>query len=118
MRTFPKFGKWLFFGVALALAASAWASPRKAETAVFRGEVVRFDAAAITLRSTRDPRIIRTFTYSPAEHAKVEKLLETSSYPYGDRVKVRYRPGTSVALAIIGKPVKLSRHPRERRERK
>jgi hypothetical protein len=92
-------------GPAFALTAGARTSgPRTA--ALFRGEVIRFDPAAITVRGRKDSRVVRTFTYSRALRAKVDKLLETSGYQYGDRVKIFYQPGTDVALAISGKPSK------------
>jgi len=77
--------------------------------------VLRFNSVAITVGSLQDPRIIHTFTYSPAVRKKVEKMLETGGYQYGDRVKIRYRPGSSVALAISGKPSKPARRTRKRK---
>lgn len=99
----------------LALVAGAQPSPRKPKPALFRGEVVRFDSAAIVVRDRKNPVVIRTFTYSPALRKKVEKQLETGGYPYGERVKIRYEPGTRVALRISGKPPKPIRRPRRRK---
>jgi len=90
------------------------ASARKPKTALLRREAIRFDAAAITMRSLDHPRIIRTFAYAPPLREKIEKKLETGGYRYRDRVKNRYRPGTGVALAIRGKPSKRVREPRKR----
>ena len=98
-----------------ALAAGAWAFPRQSKSALLHGTVIRFDSVAITVRSPGDPRVVRTFTYAPPLRKKVGKLLETGAYQYGDRVKIRYQPGTSVALAIWGKPSQRIRGPGKRK---
>jgi hypothetical protein len=81
--------------------------PPAKPTALFKGEVVHADAASIVVRSRSNPRVIRTFSYSPRVRAKMEKLLgRGENYRWGDRVGVRYHPGEDVALEIRGKPSK------------
>lgn len=90
---------------ALLAAGSLLAGPRE-KSAVFRGEVVRFDSTSITVRNPRMPLLLRTFTYSPKLREKVARILETGEYPYGEMVKVRYVAG-EVAVAIRGRAVKM-----------
>jgi hypothetical protein len=79
--------------------------PPAKPTAVFKGEVVRADAADIVVRSSSNPRVIRTFSYSPGVRAKIGKLLgRGENYHWGDRVGIRYHPGEDIALEIRGKP--------------
>lgn len=88
------------------LAAGSLLAGPKEKTAVFRGEVVRFDSTSITVRNPRMPLMLRTFTYSPKLRENVARILETGEYPYGEMVKVRY-VGGDVAVAIRGKAVKM-----------
>jgi hypothetical protein len=97
--------------VAVALVAgSALAAKPKQKTAVFRGEVVRFDSVSITVRNAKEPLRLHTFTYTAELREKIIKMLETGGYQYGDKVKIRYVPGQNVAVSIHGK-VSRPRHP-------
>lgn len=69
-------------------------------------EVVRFDQNSMTVRVVGDTMRILTFTYATSAQPQVTKVLNKGGYQYGDTVKVRYIPGTSVALRIHGKASK------------
>jgi hypothetical protein len=73
-----------------------------------KAEVIRFDSNSITVREAADERMIHTFTYAPTAQAAVQKALNTGGYQYGDKVKIRYKQGQTVALAIHGKASKPS----------
>lgn len=98
--------------VAALLTASSLCAGPKQKTAVFRGEVVRFNSTAITVRSAQEPLMLHTFTYAPKLREKVIRLLETGGYEYGEKVKVRYVPGTETAVAIHGKTTKAHKAPK------
>ncbi len=98
--------------LALAVCPVARANAKsKAKLLVYRGAVVHFDSVSITLRDPKEPLMLRTFSYSLALREKVAKLLETGGYEYGQIVRIRYAPGTNVALAILGKPKKKATKP-------
>lgn len=78
----------------------------KTKLATFKGEVMNATPAAITVRSQENQRVIRTFTYSPGVRGKMQQLLDRGGYQYGDKVEIRYEPGSDVALRIKGKPSK------------
>lgn len=73
----------------------------------FKGEVIFFNAQAISLRSTQDGRTIQTFSYTPVLREAVFKLLETGGFQPGDIVTVDYIPNKTVAVRLKGKPSRL-----------
>jgi hypothetical protein len=82
-------------------------APASEKPATFDGTVVHADAASIVVRSRANPRMIRTFSYSPEVRARIEQMLERGEdYQFGERVRIRYRPGQNVALGIRGKASK------------
>jgi hypothetical protein len=97
------------------LAGSALAAKPKQKTAVFRGEVVRFDSVSITVRDAKQPLRLHTFTYTAKLREKIIKMLETGGYQYGTKVKIRYLPGRNVAVSIHGK-VSKRKHPSGKRK--
>lgn len=65
----------------------------------FRGDVMNFTNAAITVRDRNNMALLRTFNYTPELARKVEnRRLEP-----GQRVTVRYIRGTNTAVALNGK---------------
>ncbi len=65
----------------------------------FRGQVVAFTPAAITVRHRKNQALIRTFSYSP----ELARRLENRSIENGDRVTVRFIRGTDTATELKGK---------------
>ena len=76
-----------------------------------KAEVVHADAISIVVREVGNELDIRTFTYAPKVQAQIQKVLDNGGYQYGDKIRIRYMQGTSVALALNGKPSK-TRNPR------
>lgn len=72
----------------------------------FKGEVLHADSISMMVRDRRDPRFVRTFTYSPKVREQMEKIIARGGYQYGDKVEIRYQAGQDVALAIKGRPSK------------
>jgi hypothetical protein len=71
-----------------------------------KAEVIHFDSNAITVREVNDERMIHTFTYGPHAQSDIQKVLNNGGYQYGDKVKIRYKKGQTVALSIHGKASK------------
>lgn len=71
-----------------------------------KADVIHFDAHSIIVREAADERMIHTFTYASALQTKMQTLEDKGGYQYGDRVKILYHPGATVALEIHGKPSK------------
>jgi|GEM_PF-927231 len=68
-----------------------------------KAQVVHFDRNSMTVRVVGDTMRVLTFTYGDKAQAQVQKALEKGGYQYGDKIKIRYVPQTSVALAVRGK---------------
>ena len=71
-----------------------------------RFEVLHMMSTAIQVRSLVNEREIHTFAYSDQIRDQMQNLLDQGGYQYGDKIQIRYQPGTEVALKIKGKPSK------------
>jgi hypothetical protein len=71
-----------------------------------KAEVVHADSHSIIVREQANSLAVHTFTYSPKIQDAMQKLNDQSGYQYGDKVKILYQPGDTVALRIAGKPSK------------
>jgi hypothetical protein len=72
----------------------------------FHGEVFNATSGSIVLRTPDKPMDIHTFSYSPDVKAKMLEILNKGGYQPGDKVTVKYAPGTTVALHLSGRPSK------------
>jgi hypothetical protein len=72
----------------------------------FVGLVISANAATLTARSTSNASLLQTFSYSPGVRAQMVKILNKGGYQYGDKVRVEYAPGTTVAISLKGKASK------------
>jgi len=73
-----------------------------------KGEVIHADANEIVVREAQNERMIHTFTYTPALQTRMQRISDNGGYKYGDKVKIRYQTGQTVALKIHGRPSKSS----------
>lgn len=71
-----------------------------------KAEVIHFDASRIIVSEDDNPRMIHTFTFATTLQPKMQTLMDKGGYQYGDRVKILYQPGQTVAVKIHGKPSK------------
>ncbi|MGA3292770.1 MAG: hypothetical protein ABSE45_02170 [Candidatus Acidiferrales bacterium] len=71
-----------------------------------KAEVIHADAHSIMVREQGNSLAIHTFTYSPQIQDAMQQFTDQGGYQYGDKVKVLYQPGQTVALKITGKPSK------------
>jgi hypothetical protein len=69
-------------------------------------EVIHADSNSIVVRERQNGMMIHTFTYTPTLQARMQKVADNGGYQYGDKVKVLYQQGQTVALKIHGKPSK------------
>jgi hypothetical protein len=72
----------------------------------FRCRAIAMTGAAITLRDSKNPRMIRTFTYSAKVTDQMQQHLAQGGYHFGGKVKVRFDTQNHEALAVNGKPSK------------
>lgn len=80
--------------------------PKKPKVDIFKGEVLHMDGSSVMVRDSTNTAMVRTFTYTPALSKKLQKLLARGGYPYGERVRVKYAEGSTVAQAISGRAPK------------
>jgi hypothetical protein len=71
-----------------------------------KAEVVHADARTIIVREKASGLTIHTFTYAPKIQDHMQNLEDKGGYQSGDKVKIQYMPGQTVALRIHGKPSK------------
>lgn len=71
-----------------------------------KGEVIRADLNEIVVHEEGNPLRVHTFNYSGKARSEINKILDKGGYQSGDRVKILYKPGDTVALDIRGKPSK------------
>jgi hypothetical protein len=72
----------------------------------FVGLVISANSVSMTARSEDNPVQVQSFSYAPAIRNQMIKIVEKGGYQYGDKVRVEYAPGTTVALSIKGKASK------------
>jgi hypothetical protein len=71
-----------------------------------KGEVIHADNNSIMVRDEKSALTILTFTYTPELRDKMQQILDGGGYQYGDKVRIRYLPGQTVAQDVRGKPSK------------
>jgi hypothetical protein len=71
-----------------------------------KAEVIHADANSIIVREQADERMVHTFSYSPEIKDAMQKLFDAGGYQYGDKVRILYRQGQTVALKVRGKSSK------------
>jgi len=69
-------------------------------------EVIHADARSIIVREQGNERMIHTFTYSDNLKTRMQQIEDSGGYQYGDKVKILYQQGQTVALKIHGHPSK------------
>ncbi len=65
----------------------------------FRGTVQNFTPTAITVQDLKKFNLVRTFEFTP----ELQRKLQNRRIENGERVTVRYRKGSDVAVAVKGK---------------
>jgi hypothetical protein len=71
-----------------------------------KAEVIHADTNSIMVREQASSLTIHTFTYSPRIKDAMQKLMDKGGYQSGDKVKILYEQGQTVALKVKGKPSK------------
>jgi hypothetical protein len=79
-----------------------------------KAEVIHIDANSIVVREQANGMMIHTFTYSEQLKTAMQKFLDAGGYQYGDKVKILFKPGQTVALRVLGKPSKPLSFPAKR----
>jgi hypothetical protein len=117
MKSYKTFALWS----ALAFASAISARPAAAQTTSaspvmvrevpskpiwLKASVIHFDSSSIVVREQADERMIHAFTYAPRAQSQIQKVLSNGGYQYGDKVRIRYNQGQTVALAVHGKASK------------
>jgi hypothetical protein len=73
-----------------------------------KAEVVHADGHSMLVRERGNELALHTFTYSPDLQDAMRRLSEQSGggFQYGDKIKIQYKQGQTVAFRIKGKPSK------------
>jgi hypothetical protein len=73
-----------------------------------RAEVVHADRNSIVVREQGNDLAIHTFTYGPTLKTRMEAIADQGGFQSGDKVRILYKQGQTIALKIHGKPSKAS----------
>ena len=82
--------------------------PKKPDTSGtwMKGQVIHADAFEMVVAEQDNERFIHTFTYADNLKDRMQQIVDKGGYQYGDKVKILYAPGQTVALKVHGKPSK------------
>ncbi len=69
-----------------------------------KAEVVHADRHSMVVREQGNDLALHTFTYSANLQSAMEQIADAGGYQNGDKVKIFYKQGETVALRIKGKP--------------
>jgi hypothetical protein len=69
-----------------------------------KAEVVHADGHSIIVREQGNELAIHTFTFAPDMQDAMQQLSQQGGFQYGDKVKILYKQGQTVALKIKGRP--------------
>lgn len=83
-------------------------SPKPSASVWLKAEVIHADANVLIVREQADSRMIHTFSYSSRIRAQMQAIQDAGGYHYGDKIKILWQPGGTVALRVRGKPSKSS----------
>ena len=87
-------------------AISSVVSKKNPKGTWLKAEVIHFDSNSVIVREETNERMIHTFTYAAQLKDKMQQISDRGGYQYGDKVKILFQPGQTVALKIVGKPSK------------
>ncbi len=71
-----------------------------------KAEVIHADNNSIMVREQATDRAIHTFTYDDKIKDKMQQIVNAGGYQTGDKVKILYMPGQTIAMKIQGRPSK------------
>ncbi len=71
-----------------------------------KAEVIHADRNSIMVREQATERSIHTFTFDDKIKGKMQQIADGGGYQNGDKVKILYLPGQTIAMRIHGKPSK------------
>lgn len=86
------------------LSSPAVVQQTAAKSVWLKAEVVHADRNSIVVREERNQLAIHTFTYDPALKDLMEAIADQGGFQSGDKVKILYKQGQTVALKIHGRP--------------
>lgn len=86
--------------------ASSRSASNSAKGSWLKAEVIHADSNSIIVREQDNGMMIHTFTYAPNVQTAMQKVLDQGGYQYGDKIKILYQQGQTVALRLRGKPSK------------
>jgi len=90
------------------LSSPVASKPTSSKALWLKAEVVHADRHSIVVREQGNALAVHTFTYSPAIQTRMEAVADQGGFQSGDKVKILYKKGDTVALKIHGRPSKAS----------
>jgi len=76
------------------------------KTVWLKAEVIHADGNTIIVQDQNNSLMVRTFTFTPTLRDRMQKILDAGGYQYGDKVRILYKQGDTVALDVRGRPSK------------
>jgi hypothetical protein len=69
-----------------------------------KATIVHADGHSMVVREQGNALALHTFTYADNLHDAMQQISQAGGYQFGDKVKILYKQGQTVALRIKGKP--------------
>ncbi|HEX4077088.1 MAG TPA: hypothetical protein VHX49_16935 [Candidatus Acidoferrales bacterium] len=107
------------FAAALALAVACAAAPAMAQVTMstpivvqqttpkmiwLKATIVHADGHSMVVREQSNQLALHTFTYADNLQDAMRQISQAGGYQFGDKVKILYKQGGTVALRIKGRP--------------
>jgi hypothetical protein len=70
----------------------------------FEGTIVNSNIVQVTVRAKGNDQSIQTFALNQELSTKMQKIVDSGGYQYGDRVTIFYDTSSRTAVKIKGKP--------------
>jgi hypothetical protein len=70
----------------------------------FEGTIVNSNIVQVTVRAKGNDQGIQTFALNQELSTKMQKIVDSGGYQYGDRVTIYYDASSRTAVKIKGKP--------------
>jgi hypothetical protein len=78
--------------------------PKNVGLVKFQGYIMNANTAQVTVRAKGNDMAVRSFALSQPAASKMQHVIDSGGYQYGDKITVYYDPQSQQAMNFKGKP--------------